>query len=207
MKEIDLTMFITYNPTGIGDVLVVPLKQGKETERTYETYGDVVKITDEKGQVYGYNIFNASSYITFEKTGQRILTDELVKKIEAIFQKNNLTDKLNVDTTPKFVIGHVLESEQHPNADKLSVCQVDIGEENVQIVCGAANVAAGQKVVVAKVGATMPDGLAIKASELRGVASKGMICSRKELGLPEDPNEKGIYVLDDSKTPGEPFTF
>lgn len=200
-------MFITYNPTGIGDVLIIPLKQGKEAERTYETYGDVVKIIDEKDQVYGYNIFNASSYITFEKSGQMLLTDDLVNKIETVFEKNELTDKLNVDTTPKFVIGHILEKEQHPDADKLSVCQVDVGEETVQIVCGAANVAARQKVVVAKVGATMPDGLAIKASKLRGVASNGMICSRKELGLPENPNEKGIYILEDSKVPGEPFTF
>src|SRR5690625_2842578 len=200
-------MFITYNSTGVGDVLIVPLKQGKQTERTYETHGDVVKITDAKGNVYGYNIFNASTYMDLEKDGQMLMTDQLVANIEEIFQKNNLSDTLDVDTTPKFVVGHVESREQHPDADKLSVCQVDLGDEKAQIVCGAANVDAGQKVVVAKVGATMPDGLAIRPTELRGVASNGMICSRAELGLPKDPEEQGIYVLDEGAQPGEPFDF
>lgn len=200
-------MFVTYNPTGIGNVLILPLKQGNINERTYETFGDVVKITDESGDIYGYNIFNISTYMSIGQTGHILITGELINEIEQVFQKNGLADQLNIDTTPKFVIGHVLERDQHPNADKLSVCQVDIGEETVQIVCGAANVAAGQKVVVAKVGATMPDGLKIKASKLRGEDSHGMICSRKELGLPEDPKEQGIYVLDDAKTAGEPFEF
>ncbi|WP_392345330.1 YtpR family tRNA-binding protein, partial [Parasynechococcus sp.] len=83
------------------------------------------------------------------------------------------------------VVGHVLEREQHSNADKLSVCKVDIGAtEPVQIVCGAANVRAGIHVPVATVGAVLPAvGLTIKAGELRGVASNGMICSLTELGL------------------------
>lgn len=200
-------MFITYNPTGIGDVLIVPLKQGDVNHRVYETFGDVIKIMDDKGEVYGYNIFNASSYLSFEKNGQMLVTDELLKDLQNIFQKNNLNDELNIDTTPKFVVGHVLDRDQHPDANKLSVCQVDVGEETVQIVCGAANVAAGQKVVVAKVGATMPDGLAIKSTKLRGVDSNGMICSREELGLPKDPTEDGIYVLDETEKVGEPFTF
>ncbi len=67
------------------------------------------------------------------------------------------------------VIGHVLQKEQHPNADKLSVCQVDVGEEEpIQIVCGAPNVAAGQKVPVARVGAVLPGNFKIKKSKLRG---------------------------------------
>lgn len=200
-------MFITFNQVGIGDVLIVPLKQGNVNNRTYETYGDIVKIMDNKGEVYGYNIFNASSYLTLEKDGQMLVTDERLKELQNIFQKNNLSDELNIDITPRFVVGHVLESEQHPDAHKLSVCQVDVGEETVQIVCGAANVATDQKVVVAKVGATMPDGLAIKATKLRGVDSNGMICSREELGLPKDPTEDGIYVLDGTAIVGEPFAF
>ncbi len=84
---------------------------------------------------------------------------------------------------------------------------MDTGDEQLQIVCGAPNVEAGQKVVVAKVGAVMPGGMKIKATELRGVPSNGMICSQKELGLPGAPEEKGIYVLDESYETGQPFEF
>ena len=95
------------------------------------------------------------------------------------------------------VVGHVLERDKHPNADKLSVCVVDIGaEETVQIVCGASNVRAGIHVPVATIGAVLPAvNLTIKAGELRGVASQGMICSLAELGQPTDVD--GIAVLDD----------
>ncbi|MDG2329101.1 MAG: phenylalanine--tRNA ligase subunit beta [Synechococcus sp. cluster2_bin.44] len=96
------------------------------------------------------------------------------------------------------VVGHVLTREKHPNADKLSVCSVDIGaEEPVQIVCGAANVRAGIHVPVATVGAVLPAvDLTIKAGELRGVASNGMICSLSELGLTAESS--GIAVLEDT---------
>ena len=82
------------------------------------------------------------------------------------------------------VIGHVLEREQHPNADKLNKCLVDIGaEEPVQIICGAPNVDKGQKVAVATVGAVLPGNFKIKKAKLRGEASHGMICSLQELGF------------------------
>lgn len=100
----------------------------------------------------------------------------------------------------KVVVGFVKSREKHPDADKLSVCIVDAGQgEDLQIVCGAKNVAAGQKVPVALIGAKLPDGLAIKRSKLRGVESQGMICSAKELGLNDKllPKEiqEGILVL------------
>lgn len=95
------------------------------------------------------------------------------------------------------VVGFVCEREPHPNADKLSVCQVDVGAaERLQIVCGASNVRAGIHVPVALVGATLPAvNLTIKPAELRGVASTGMICSLTELGLPSAVD--GIAVLDE----------
>ncbi|OQP03941.1 phenylalanine--tRNA ligase subunit beta [Geobacillus sp. 44B] len=98
------------------------------------------------------------------------------------------------------VVGHVLEREQHPNADKLSKCLVDIGEEEpVQIICGAPNVAKGQKVAVAKVGAVLPGNLKIKRAKLRGEESNGMICSLQELGIESKlvPKEyaDGIFVF------------
>lgn len=98
------------------------------------------------------------------------------------------------------VVGHVLEREQHPNADKLNKCLVDIGEaEPVQIICGARNVDKGQKVVVATVGAVLPGNFKIKKAKLRGEESHGMICSLQELGvdsklIAKDFSE-GIYVF------------
>lgn len=98
------------------------------------------------------------------------------------------------------VIGHVLERVQHPNADKLSKCLLDLGEgEPVQIICGAPNVAKGQKVAVAKVGAVLPGNFKIKRAKLRGEESNGMICSLTELGLegkviPKEFSE-GIFVF------------
>lgn len=100
----------------------------------------------------------------------------------------------------KVVVGFVKTREKHPDADKLNVCTVDAGQEgDLQIVCGAPNVAAGQKVPVALIGAKLPGGLEIKRAKLRGVESQGMICSAKELGindklLPKELQE-GILVL------------
>ena len=98
------------------------------------------------------------------------------------------------------VVGYVVSKEKHPDAEKLNVCQVNVGEEeNLQIVCGAPNVDAGQFVIVAKVGAKLP-GIKIKKAKLRGVESQGMICSLAELGLSKSVVPKnyqeGIYVFE-----------
>lgn len=100
------------------------------------------------------------------------------------------------------VVGYVQECVQHPNADKLSLCQVNIGADEVtQIVCGASNIAQGQKVPVAKIGTVLPGNFKIKKTKLRGEESRGMICSAKELGLDEkyvsSENQGGIMVLPD----------
>ncbi len=80
------------------------------------------------------------------------------------------------------VVGFVVSKKQHPDADKLSVCEVDVGNETLTIVCGAANVAKDQWVPVALPGAVLPDGLKIVPTSLRGIESNGMICSSLELG-------------------------
>ena len=93
-----------------------------------------------------------------------------------------------------FRIGHVIEAVQHPNADRLRACTVDAGDGPVSVVCGAPNARAGLKVVFAPIGATIPaSGLVLKAGEIRGVASNGMLCSARELGLGEDHD--GIIEL------------
>lgn len=105
------------------------------------------------------------------------------------------------------VVGFVKSKEKHPDADKLNVCQVDIGEdEPVQIVCGAPNVDAGQYVIVAKVGGRLPGGIKIKRAKLCGERSEGMICSLQEIGISSNyiPKsfESGIYVFSEAQVPG-----
>ncbi|WP_319381337.1 phenylalanine--tRNA ligase subunit beta [Thiomicrorhabdus sp.] len=95
------------------------------------------------------------------------------------------------------VVGHVLSVEKHPDADKLNVTQVDVGDvEPVQIVCGAKNVVAGMKACCAKVGAVLPGDFKIKKAKLRGVPSNGMLCGASEIGLPDDGVD-GLHVLPD----------
>lgn len=105
------------------------------------------------------------------------------------------------------VVGYVVSKTSHPDADKLNICQVDIGEEEtVQIVCGAPNVDEGQYVIVAKVGGRLPGGIKIKRAKLRGERSEGMICSLQEIGISSNvvPKafENGIFVFSTEVTPG-----
>ncbi len=101
-------------------------------------------------------------------------------------------------------VGHVLAREKHPNADRLSLCRVDLGDgEPVEIVCGAPNVAAGQNVAVVSPGAKLPDGRQLEKAKIRGVTSHGMICSASELGLEGDAS--GILVLDAAAPVGAPL--
>src|SRR5207302_5849316 len=94
----------------------------------------------------------------------------------------------------KVVVAQILESAQHPNADRLSVCKVDDGSgEPKQIVCGAKNYKVGDKVPLAQPGAVLPGEFKIKVGKLRGVESEGMLCSAKELGIAEDAS--GLLIL------------
>jgi len=105
-------------------------------------------------------------------------------------------------------VGHVVERAQHPNADRLSLCRVALGPDvndgaPVEIVCGAPNVAAGQKVAVALPGTTLPDGKQLERSKIRGVVSNGMICSARELGIADE--HEGILVLPAEARVGAPL--
>lgn len=104
----------------------------------------------------------------------------------------------------KVVVGQVLSVEDHPQADLLSICTVDVGSDRLQIACGAPNMAKGQKVPVALPGAVFPDGSCIERVELRGVESQGMICSERELGLSSEA--VGIMVLDGRSKVGARLT-
>jgi len=100
-------------------------------------------------------------------------------------------------------VGKVLERDKHPDADRLSLCKVEVGGETFQIVCGAPNVRAGLTVAVAKVGARLPGDFKIRKSKIRGVTSEGMICSAKELNLGGDAN--GIIELPNDLASGTDF--
>ncbi|PKK95009.1 MAG: phenylalanine--tRNA ligase subunit beta, partial [Tenericutes bacterium HGW-Tenericutes-5] len=126
----------------------------------------------------------------------------LVKKFNLMSQEvAGLKKLVDIDG---LVIGHVKSLKKHEDADKLSVCIVDVGDEELQIICGAPNVAENQKVIVAKSGVVLPGNFKIKKAKIRGVESNGMICSLAELGIQEfDSSEKGIYVLGDDALVGK----
>ncbi len=123
-----------------------------------------------------------------------ISADTLCKTFNAIGLEVDRHETLRV--ADGVVIGYVEKCEKHPDADKLNVCQVNVGNEVRQIVCGASNVREGIHIALATVGAELPGGLKIKEAVLRGVDSHGMICSSKEIGLPSMGD--GIMILDAS---------
>jgi len=146
-----------------------------------------------------------SQYVDIEDISPQELAEKLTRSGVAV----DIVEQVN-PPLEKIVIGYVTEREQHPNAEKLSLCQVDAGTgETLQIICGAANVAKGQKVPVALVGAKLPDGMKIKKAKLRGIESQGMICSAKELGMNEKllakEKTEGILVLPENAEIGEPI--
>ena len=126
---------------------------------------------------------------------RHIETDRVVIALNAIGLEVDGVHKVRIPE--HIVVGKVVSCEKHPNADKLSVTHVDVGaQELLQIVCGASNVAAGQMVAVALIGAKLPSGLEIKKAKLRDVQSCGMLCSSSEIGLPK--LNDGIMLLDNS---------
>ncbi|MTV22291.1 YtpR family tRNA-binding protein [Staphylococcus delphini] len=196
-------MNLFFNPTGVGNVAFLQFEQ-VEGPFEYERHGDVVAIKENQ-KIVGFNLFEATNHLNIDGVGHIKLTETLLAEIQKMIDSTDLDYQIEADLSPKFVVGYVQSKEKHPNADKLIIVQVDVGTETLQIVCGAPNIDQGQKVVVAKVGAVMPSGMIIKDAELRGVPSSGMVCSMKELNLPNAPQEKGIMVLDDHYQVGQPF--
>jgi phenylalanyl-tRNA synthetase beta chain len=130
--------------------------------------------------------------------------DELAARLALSTAEVERIDRVGVGDPERFVVGKVLTAEQHPNADRLTVCTVDAGEAAPRtIVCGAPNVAAGQTVAVALPGAVMPDGQKLGEAKLRGIKSSGMILAEDEVGVGE--GHDGIMVLPDALTAGAPL--
>lgn len=199
-------MFVsTYNNNGLKDVLMVLLEKSESDVQEFNRVDDLVEITNkETGRVVGYNVFNASSIINDLTNGPVSLSEEDVAELNKLIEKAGFNVTLELQEGPNFVVGHVQTCKPVEGSDHLNVTQTEINDGKiVQIVCGAGNIAEGQKVVVAKVGAVMPDGMIIWPGELKGVKSEGMVCSARELGLPQE--SKGIMVLDDDRETGAEF--
>ncbi len=132
-------------------------------------------------------------------------TAELAERLTMTGLNVESIERHGVGATEHFVVGRVLEAGKHPDADRLTVCRVDLGDSApVEIVCGAPNLAAGQTVAVARPGAVMPDGSTLAKAKLRGVESNGMILAEDELAIGSD--HAGILVLDeDGLEPGTPL--
>jgi len=204
-------MLITsYNPTQLGDTLIAILRPDTADQKI-ETHANVTRISDvATGETLGYNFFDVSKTLgPLSVNGQVQLTAEQVVKLNALLTANDFDADLVVDTTPKFVVGYVDTAEAHPKSDHLQITKTNIGTDtDLQIVSGSPNMQADILVVVAKVGAMMPDGLIIWPGELRGVASNGMIVSGRELHLPNAPQHPGALILPAHyQAVGEPFDF
>ncbi|KRM89768.1 YtpR family tRNA-binding protein [Liquorilactobacillus vini] len=195
-------MLITcYNPAQLGDVLLVILGQPK-AEQIVSRKGNIVQIADRKsGQIIGFNFFKVSEILNdLTAIGQVILDSQQLKKLNQSLQAAGINYTLIADQDAKFVVGYVEKCEPHPNSNHLHLTQVRVDKaQKLQIVCGAPNIAAGQMVVVAKVGAMMPNGEIIWPGNLRGAVSNGMICAARELKLPHAPQKRGILVLPPEK--------
>ena len=184
-------MIISTNKTSYPDTLIVILDQDKGRSKFTEK-DQVTRVENEDGEVIGFNFFNVSSFLDYDKlpNGEVKPTQELVDALNKKIAEAGFDTKLEIGK-PTLVYGYVKTCEAHPDSDHLHVTTVDVGNgEEHQIVCGAPNIAQGQMVVVAA---------------LRGVDSYGMICSARELGLAHAPQKRGIMVVPDDFKAGDEF--
>ena len=191
-------MIYCYNKPAVGDTLLVIVGNSQGQEVASESKNDITRVfLADSNETVGLNFFNISQTLgTLDSVGQLHPTAEQVAQLNQLLQAAGFADVCTLDETPKIVTAFVKACKKHPDSDHLSITQVELADgETQQIVCGAANIKAGLKVVVALPGALMPDGLVIWPGELRGIASYGMICSARELGVANAPAKKGILEL------------
>ncbi|MGM9885703.1 MAG: YtpR family tRNA-binding protein [Lactococcus sp.] len=200
-------MIAIYN-THVGDVLMLIIADDHGQKVNYERNGKVARVfLEATGETVAWNIFEAKSILSeLTGDGQVKLSSEAVVTLNNELKKAGFDESLVDDKQPKFVVAEILEMEDHPDSDHLHICKVNVGFlDPVQIVCGAPNAAVGLKTVAALPGAMMPNGALIFPGELRGVASFGMLCSARELALPNAPQVRGIIELSSSLTAGAAF--
>lgn len=200
-------MIYTYNKEHVGDVLMVIVKEDKGQKVSVERQGKVARVyLDDSGETVAWNIFDVSRLVEIGGNGQVFLTESEVALLNAELAKEGFSEELVSDNAPKFVVGQIKEMVAHPDSDHLNICQVQIADDKtVQIVAGAPNAALGLKTIVALPGAMMPSGSLIFLGKLRGEDSFGMMCSPRELALPNAPQVRGIIELSDDAVVGEAF--
>ncbi|QIL45710.1 DUF4479 and tRNA-binding domain-containing protein [Vagococcus coleopterorum] len=201
-------MIYTYNKEAVGDVLMVTVANAAGNKVEADRKENIARIyVTESNETVGWNFFNASEVLTnLTGNGQVFPTDSEKEQLDQAITKAGFNETIADDRRPKIVSGLVKECVPHPDSDHLSVTQTEVDNgEVLQIVCGAANVREGLNVVVAKPGAMMPDGMIIWPGALRGVESLGMLCSARELAVPNAPEAKGILELPTDYPVGEAF--
>ena len=194
-------MIFTYNKEYVGDVLMVIVADCQDAKfavaRVYRL---------DSAETVAWNIFQVSSLIDITERGQVLLTDKEIAILNQELSQAGFEQKLVNDLEPKFVVGEIVEMVAHPDSDHLNICQVKVAaDKKVQIVAGAPNVKVGLKTIVALPGAMMPKGNLIFSGKLRGVESFGMMCSPRELHLPNAPQKRGIIELASSEVVGTAF--
>ncbi len=187
-------LIASYNPQSTGDTMVL-IMNPDVADQQVSIHDDVARIFDEKtNRTLGYNFLKASEILPeiVTENGQVNLTSEQVQKLNDYLTNHGFPGDVEFDDQPKFVVGYVESLEDHPNSNHLQIATTDIGrDKKLQIVSGSPNMRENIKVVVALSGAMMPDGQIIWPGELRGVKSEGMICSGRELALPNAPQVPG----------------
>ncbi|MHC9536974.1 YtpR family tRNA-binding protein [Dellaglioa sp. BT-FLS60] len=203
-------LIASYNLKNVGDTLMVVLREDAEKQNS-ELKNNVVRIFNEKSnETLGFNFLEISKELPdLLGNGQVFLNENQVDKLNELISAAGFDDVLIIDDDPKFVVGYVAESIEHPDSDHLHVTKIQVNNNQMlDIVCGAPNIEQGQLVVVAKVGAMMPTGAIIWPGKLRGIDSYGMVSSAQELGIPNAPTAHGILVLDEKTNHvGDAFDF
>ncbi|MCL0329515.1 YtpR family tRNA-binding protein [Apilactobacillus xinyiensis] len=201
-------LIASYNPSQMGDILVVILGEDVENQAEIEK-NDVVKIFDsETNKTLGFNFLNVSKFLPHiaEFNGQIKLSQQDIDTLNKVLTDNDLKAEISADDDPKFVVGYVKSVKPHPKSDHLKITETVVNNDEVlQIVSSSPNMQEDIRVVVAKVGAMMPSGLIIWPGELKGEASNGMICSGRELKIPNAPQKPGALILPDSYKVGDAF--
>ena len=200
-------MIFTYNKEHVGDVLMVIAADDQGAKLAADRKGNVVRVyREDNGQTVAWNIFELSDLFEIAERGQVFLTDEQVARLNQELQAEGFEEEIVNDKEPKFVVGEIVEMVAHPDSDHLNICQVAVAsDKTVQIVAGAPNARLGLKTIVALPGAMMPKGNLIFPGELRGEKSFGMMCSPRELHLPNAPQKRGVIELSEDQVVGTPF--
>ena len=199
-------MIYTYNKAHVGDVLMVIVADDHGQALDYERQGNVARVYREDNQeTVGWNIFDVSQLVALDGVGQVFPSDVAIERLNQTLEEAGFVEKLEPDHGPHFVVGEIVAMEAHPDSDHLNICQVAVGSDcTVQIVAGAPNAEVGLKTIVALPGSMMPSGSLIFPGKLRGVDSFGMMCSPRELHLPNAPQKRGIIELSNAVV-GEAF--